>query len=216
MPDRFVPTHNIDYRSKMVVVLGATGTGKTTAIKNVLRASERRALIISLDGKEWQGLPLTELKSAQDYGFLDIRVHIWDPARSLSVLKYFRNGIIVFDDCRAYIRATMSDELHRFLIMMRHSAVDIFAIAHGFTEVPPVFFTFSTDFILFKTLDSITRRRQYISNYKAVAAKVREVNAIAAGQKPHPKNYNGIGTDGKPLAGRKIADDHYCDTIKNE
>ena len=99
---------------------------------------------------------------------------------------------------------------------MRHSAVDIFAIAHGFTEVPPVFFTFSTDFILFKTLDSISRRRQYISNYAAVEAKVREVNAIAAGLQPHPKDYNGTGDDGKPLAGRRVPDNHYCDTIRNE
>lgn len=216
MAGRFVPTHNVDYRSKMVVVLGATGTGKTTAVKNVLRASERRTLIISLDGSEWQGLPVTELRSAQDYAFTDIRVHLWDPKRSLSVLRYFRNGIIVFDDCRGYFRSNTSDNLHKFLILMRYSGVDIFAIAHGFTEVPPVFFTFATDFILFKTLDSITRRRQYISNYNAVETKVKEVNAIAAGKKAHPVGYKGIDAEGKPLAGRKVEDNHYCDTIRNE
>lgn len=216
MASRFVPTHNVDYRSKMVVVLGATGTGKTTAVKNVLRASERRTLIISLDGSEWQGLPVTELRTAQDFDFTDIRVHLWDPKRSLNVLRYFRNGIIVFDDCRGYFRSNTSDELHKFLILMRHSGVDIFAIAHGFTEVPPVFFTFATHFILFKTLDSIARRRQYISNYNAVEAKVREVNAIAAGKKAHPATYQGVGADGKPLSGRKVEDNHYCDTIRNE
>lgn len=214
MAQRYIPTTNINYKSKMVVVLGATGTGKTTAIKNVLRASERRALIISLDGSEWQGLPITELKTAQDFGFSDVRVHLWNPQRSLNMLKYFRNGIIIFDDCRGYFRANMSDELHQFLILMRHSNVDIFAIAHGFTEVPPVFFTFATDFILFKTLDSIARRRPYISNYDAVKSKVEEVNAIAAGHRQHPKNYNGTDNNGKPAAGKRTANDHYCDTIK--
>ena len=214
MAERFIPTTNIDYRSKMVVVLGATGTGKTTAIKQVLRASERRALIISLDGNEWRGLPITELKAAQDFGFNDVRVHLWNPKRSLQMLRYFRNGIIVFDDCRGYFRANMSDELHQFLILMRHSGVDIFAIAHGFTEVPPVFFTFATDFILFKTLDSVSRRRAYISNFDAVKQKVEEVNAISVGHRPHPKNYNGKDQQGRPLAGKRAADEHYCDTIK--
>ncbi len=215
MSERYIPAHTIDYRSKMVVVLGATGTGKTTGVKQILRSSAKRALIVSLDGGEWKGLPVTELRCAKDFGFTDVRVHLWDPLRSMNVLNYFRNGIIVFDDCRGYFRSATSDQLHKFLLLMRHNAVDIFVIAHGFTEVPPVFFTFATDFVLYRTLDSITRRKQYISGFTNVAKKVEEVNAISYGKRPHPKNYNGVDGDGKSLAGRKVVNDHYCDAIKN-
>lgn len=216
MAERFIPESNIGYRSKMVVIVGATGTGKTTTVKQVLRHSQRRALIVSLDANEWTGLPITKLQKKEDYAFNEIRVHLFDPKSSLQRLQYFRNGIIVFDDCRGYFRARTSDQLHTFLLLMRHAAVDIFAIAHGFTEVPLTFFTFTTDFILFKTKDSILRRRAYIRNFDAVCRKVEEVNAIAAGKKAHPKDYAGLAPDGRPFASRKIPNDHYCDTITND
>lgn len=196
----------------MTVLLGTNGTGKTTALRNILLQSGKRCLIITPDDREWDDFPMTELREgvAADFQFSGIKRHIWNPKYSLRVLKYFQNGILVFDDCRAYLRAVTSDEIHQLMIRRRQRAVDIFAVGHGYTEVPPVFFTFATDFILFQTRDNIERRKFVIRNFEAVKAKTEEVNAIAAGKKAHPKNY-----PDPELAGKRKTDFHYCDHISN-
>lgn len=196
----------------MTVLLGTNGTGKTTTLKNILRASGKKCLVITPDDREWLEYPETPLRRgvASDFQYQGIRRHIWRPKHTLGMLQYFRNGIIVFDDCRFYLRATTDQEIHGLIIRRRQRAIDIFAVGHGFTEVPPVFFTFATDFILFQTRDNISRRKDVIRNYEAVAAKTNEVNAIAQGKRAHPRDYAD-----KKLAGKRQVDFHYCDHITN-
>jgi len=197
----------------MTVLLGTNGTGKTTAVKNIAKASGQRVLVITPDDREWTEYPLTELRSghSEDFQFASIRRHIWNDKHTLKMLQYFQNGLIIFDDCRAYLRASTADEIRQLLIRRRQRNVHIMVSGHGFTEVPPVFFTFATDFILFFTRDNIKRREAYIRNFEAVQNKQEEVNAIAKGLKPHPKDYQD-----KALAGKRIEDIHYFDHIANE
>lgn len=197
----------------MTVLLGTNGTGKTTAVKNIAKASGQRVLVITPDDREWTEYPLTELRSghSEDFQFAGIRRHIWNDKHTLKMLQYFQNGLIIFDDCRAYLRASTADEIRQLLIRRRQRNVHIMVSGHGFTEVPPVFFTFATDFILFFTRDNIKRREAYIRNFEAVQNKQEEVNAIAKGLKPHPKDYQD-----KALAGKRIEDIHYFDHIANE
>lgn len=197
----------------MTVLLGTNGTGKTTAVKNIAKLSGQRVLVITPDDREWTEYPLTELRSghSEDFQFAGIRRHIWNDKHTLKMLQYFQNGLIIFDDCRAYLRASTADEIRQLLIRRRQRNVHIMVSGHGFTEVPPVFFTFATDFILFFTRDNIKRREAYIRNFEAVQNKQEEVNAIAKGLKPHPKYYQD-----KALAGKCIEDIHYFDYIANE
>lgn len=197
----------------MTVLLGTNGTGKTTTLKNILLQSGKRCLVVTPDDREWLEYPETPLRSGvpADFQYQGIRRHIWRPKHTLQMLKYFRNGIIVLDDCRFYLRATTDQEIHALLIRRRQRAVDIFVVAHGFTEVPPVFFTFATDFVLFQRRDDVSRRKNYVRNFEALKAKVEEVNTIAQGKRAHPKNYYI-----KELAGKREPDFHYCDHLPNE
>lgn len=197
----------------MTVLLGTNGTGKTTATKNIAKASGQRVLVITPDDREWTEYPITELRNghSEDFQFAGIRRHIWNDKHTLKMLQYFQNGIIIFDDCRAYLRASTADEIRQLMIRRRQRNVHIMASGHGFTEVPPVMFTFATDFILFMTRDNIKRREPYIRNFEAVRRKQEEVNAIAKGLIPHPKNYQD-----KTLAGKRAEDIHYYDHIANE
>lgn len=205
-------TTDCSLMTTMTVLLGTNGTGKTTTLKHILLASGKRCLVITPDDREWLEFPQTLLRPgvAADFQFTGIRRHIWNPKYSLRMLQYFRNGIMVFDDCRAYLTARTSDEIHQLMIRRRQRGVDIFAVGHGFTEVPPVFFTFATDFILFLTRDNIERRKTVIRDYEQVKAKQEEVNAIAQGRRAHPKSYSV-----PDLAGRRRENFHYCDHIKN-
>jgi len=198
--------------TSMTVLLGTNGTGKTTTLKGILENSGKRGLIITPDDREWTEYPITELREGvkSDFLYTGIRRHIWNPKTTMGVLKYFQNGIIVFDDCRAYLRANTSEDIHQLMIRRRQRGVDIFAVGHGYTEVPPVFFTFATDFILFLTRDNIERRKYVIRDFDAVKHKTDEVNAIALGLRAHPKNYHN-----KQLAGKRVKDIHYCDHIQN-
>ena len=208
---RTVLMNEVSVMTKMTVLLGTNGTGKTTALRNILVASGRRALVVTPDDREWTDYEHTELREPQDFVFQGVRRHIFDPERTLRMIKYFQNGILVFDDCRGYLRSNTSDEIRQLLIRRRQRCVDIFAVGHGFTEVPPVFFTFATDFILFQTRDNMERRKHYVRDFEALRRKVEEVNGIALGRVAHPRDYGVPG-----LAGRKVADIHYCDVIANE
>ncbi len=202
---------DVSVMTKMTVLLGTNGCGKTTALRNILTASGRRALVVTPDDREWTEYEHVELREPQDFVYDGIRRHIFDPEWTLKMLKYFRNGIIVLDDCRGYLRSNTSDEIRQLLIRRRQRCVDIFAVGHGFTEVPPVFFTFATDFVLFQTRDNIERRKYYVRNFESLRRKVEEVNGIATGRLAHPKGY-GVAE----MAGKKCVDIHYCDVVVNE
>ncbi len=205
----------------MAAIVGTNGTGKTTFLRrvcNMTLANNRRVLVIVPDEIEWVDIPITMLRYGvdSDFRYTGIRRHIFDKKNTLSMLQYFRNGLVIFDDCRAYLESVTANEIRQLLIRRRQRSLDIFAVAHGFTEIPLVFYTFVTDFIIFKTRDNITRRMIGIHDFDAIQKKVDEVNAIASGRRAHPKDYDGMDEAGKSLAGRKVVDIHYCDTIKNE
>ena len=49
-------------------------------------------------------------------------------------------------------------------IRRRQAGIDLFSVFHGLTQVPPVYFTFATNLILFYTKDNIKRRGDYVDD----------------------------------------------------
>lgn len=219
-PIQIKPYSETSVQTKATAVVGTNGTGKTSFLRqmcNMVLASGRRVLVVVPDEIEWTDIPVTMLRYGvdSDFRYVGIRRHIFNRKTTLKMLPYIRNCVIIFDDCRAYLKAITDDDVHNIFIRRRQRGVDIFIAAHGFTEIPLLFYTFITDFVIYMTRDNITRRMIGIHDYDAIQSKVEEVNAIAAGKKAHPKSYNGIDEIGKSLAGRKAVDIHYCDTIQN-
>ena len=93
-------------------------------------------------------------------------------------------GMVLFDDCRAYFTAALDNDLHALLIRRRQKMIDIMVAGHGFTEVPPKFFTFATHYALFKTIDNIERRKNVIQNYEVMRQAQARINARAE-KEPH-------------------------------
>lgn len=172
---------------KMCVILGANGTGKTTTLKKILTSQQERCLVVTPDDAEWRDYPLVELQTAEDFMFTGIVRHIFDPDKktgTLARLKYFKKGIIVFDDCRSYFGSTTTPEVRQLIIRRRQREVDVFAVGHGFNEVPPVFFTFSSEIILFRTRDNIVRRKDCLRDYDKCLKAQERINKIAI-KNPH-------------------------------
>jgi len=173
--------------AKMVIILGANGTGKTTLLREIVTQSNQKTLIVTPDDAEWLDCQEVELTKPSDFVYTGLRRHIFNPDKdngTLKKLEFFKKGIIIFDDCRSYINASTDIHIRQLLIRRRQREVDVFAVGHGFNEVPPVFFTFATSIILFRTTDNIVRRKNCLKDYEAVLQKQTEVNKEAE-KDPH-------------------------------
>jgi ABC-type Mn2+/Zn2+ transport system ATPase subunit len=174
---------------KQIVVLGTNGTGKTTFVKklviNELRKKDSHVLIVVPDDMEWHTIPWVNPRFPHRIeSYVGARKVAYFPGLLDIIRDKFRNGLVVFDDCRAYFTAALETDLHSLLIRRRQQMIDIVAVGHGFTEVPPKFFTFATHFTLFKTCDNINRRKNYLMNYEAMQAAQKSINEKAI-KNPH-------------------------------
>lgn len=169
---------------KLMIVLGTNGTGKTTLVKklvaNELKKEDSQVLVTVPDDMEWNSLPWVNPRFPNRIEtYVKARKIVYYPGLIDVIRAKFRNGLIVFDDCRSYFDASLETDLHSLLIRRRQQMCDIIAVGHGFTEVPPKFFTFATHYILFKTIDSIDRRKNVIGNFDEMKEAQRRVNEKA-------------------------------------
>lgn len=171
--------------------MGTNGTGKTTFVKklviNELKKPESHVLVVVPDDMEWNALEYVNSRFPQ-------RIEWYKGARKIIyfdgllpiIRENFRNGLIIFDDCRAYWNKqnAVEGDLHSLLIRRRQQMIDIVAVGHGFTEIPPKMYTFATHYALFKTIDNIERRKNVIQNFDELKAAQLRINEKAAAD-PH-------------------------------
>lgn len=168
---------------KLILVAGTNGTGKTTLVKNIV-ADERkrgnRVLIVVPDDMEWPTIPwVNERFPKRVEWYVGARKIVYFDGLLDIIRERFRDGMVVFDDCRAYFKSSLDETLHALLIRRRQQMMDLICVAHGFTEIPPKFFTFATHYVVFKTLDRVERRKDVIGGFDQFKACVDRVNQRA-------------------------------------
>lgn len=145
-------------QSLFFIIVGTNGTGKTTLLNRLINEKGGKSLVIDPDGLEWQHI--SEIKPEQAGELTNGQAKILAPTiEDLENLMDFQNGSLVLDDCRFYLKSRMEESIRRVLIRRRHNSIDVFAVAHGLSEVPASFYTFATHLICFKTNDSLVRLR---------------------------------------------------------
>lgn len=174
---------------KQIIVLGTNGTGKTTLVKklvlNEIKKQDSHVLVVVPDDMEWSSLPWVHPRFiGRIENYVKARKIVYFPGLIDIIRDKFQNGLVVFDDCRAYFTAAIDMDLRSLLIRRRQQMIDIIAVGHGFTEVPPAFFTFATHFALFKTIDNINRRKNFISNFEQIKEAQADINNKAL-KNPH-------------------------------
>lgn len=183
-----------------MIVLGFNGTGKTTFVRDILIGELKkggRGLVITPDDREWLTLEMVHNKFPERISrYVGARRMIfYEPSRAERMHKGMKNtleyisehyskGLLIFDDCRAYLRSLTASEVHNLLIRRRQREIDIIAVGHGFTEVPPKFFTFADKIILFQTKDNIYKRKDDLRDFQAMEEAQLRVNAQAE-KNPH-------------------------------
>ena len=168
----------MSYRQSLFfIIVGTNGTGKTTLLNKLINEKGGKALIVDPDGLEWQ--QVEEIRSEQAGELKSGQAKILFPQpEDIENLMEYQNGSLVLDDCRFYLRSRLDESIRRILIRRRHNSIDVFAVAHGLSEVPASFYTFATHLICFKTNDSLVRLRNTTDKEKIHRLRVAidEVN----------------------------------------
>jgi len=154
-------------RSEIIGFIGYFGTGKTTKASELINFKIKkgsRALIITPDDSEWSDVAEVKIPSVELLTFEGSRKIIFDDDNIIEKLADdktgYKNGILVFDDCRTFLNANVDKTLRKITLRPRQRMLDIIYIVHGFREVPPAFLTYTSTFFLFETKDNIEMRKK--------------------------------------------------------
>ncbi len=174
-------------RTKLILIIGFNGTGKSTFVQKLIDSylsQNKRSLICTPHDVEW--LQYDDIKDNKDIvNFTDVKKKfIFDDTDLDNVIEYFRRGLLVFDDCRAYLPDHTTQSIKKLMISRRQRMIDIVAVAHGFTDVPPKFFTYASEIVLFNTNDNISSRKGVLKNFQFMEKQKAEIDKIAE-TKPH-------------------------------
>jgi len=141
--------------AQVTIILGRNGTGKSTFAEGIVKEMGRRVVVVTLNGtpKIWRKYPAIDPANPKAWDFKGI-VNVYYMQHEDDTMRYihtyFRDGILLLDDCRAYIKANVDSDIYlkRLLIDFRHKMIDIFFVAHAPTDVPPrVWAFYSTAFV---------------------------------------------------------------------
>ena len=169
---------------KLIIILGYNGTGKTTLAKKLLlselKKKDGRGLVLTPDDIEWDTLQEVSGRFPDRIeSYVKARKLIYYDGCLLDIQNNFRKGLLIFDDIRAYSTAMTPQDLHNLLIRRRQKEIDIICVGHGFTEVPPKFFTFASEIILFNTKDNIFKRKDVLKDFEKMEEAQKRVNEKA-------------------------------------
>lgn len=185
----------------VTVVLGTNHTGKTTMIREQIiepaLKSEVRVLVCVPDMIEYQDVADLERKEIRKFkGIRRLVITSETALDDLSfIIKNFKNGLLVFEDCRAFLQARIQQPLETLLIRRGQLNIEVVASGHGFDKVPPGFFSYMSGIILFKTHTSVKKRRDSINEPDRIEDIRKLVNQKAGSDINHP-------------------DFHYCKMVK--
>ena len=127
--------------SKALIIVGATGTGKTTYIKNMLKKVPcKESLFIYDVNNEYSDLFPYPLIGIEDF---------------MEKTQFMKKGIFVLEEATIYLNNRSSNEyLINLMVRKRHTFNTIILVFHSMRSVPRYIYELSNFITIFKTNDS--------------------------------------------------------------
>lgn len=184
--------------AQVTMVMGRNGTGKSFLTHKIIKALKTRAIVITLNGapaiwRQYDEIDITKPEAWKfKKGIRQVYYMRQEKDTMKYIYKYFNNGIIIFDDCRAYMKANVDVDIYlkRLLIDFRHKMLDLYFVFHAPTDVPPRIWAFyrtafigATDAIFPKSRIQTDSAERIIQAQKRVNAAFRK--AAARNDKSH-------------------------------
>lgn len=180
------------------IIIGSPGYGKSTAAANIIKQYKDENVLLF---KMFLNIADPAFKFIPEKAFANYtggRAKIADNDATLigrnprekylffirSVLKKYRNGMLLVDDASTYERYTTSDEFNDLIMMRRHIGVDVFYIYHAFSVLPIAMLPYVNNVILFHTTDNFQYKAAKLPEMKRLQeAKERIAQKVANGNK---------------------------------
>lgn len=205
----------MERQAELAILVGTNGTGKSTALKELLTMNERNLIIpSSRTDTAWSGLP--ELKSSVVYEadpnnprreipvvrvqdlqtFTGNRVlHVDGNAKVFEAVldpkRGYFNGGLILDDFRRYIytKGSLSSGVDGLFIGRRHRMLDIYLACHSFQDISADLFRFDpTLYVGYTTLPPNDAVQGKVAKWRELLATIERVNRTNAAR-PEGKRY---------------------------
>jgi ABC-type Mn2+/Zn2+ transport system ATPase subunit len=126
--------------SSAIAIIGTTGTGKTTFVKDRLKNANKNSIYLYDVNNEY-----TEF---YDYPFVSMDLFLEKAIK-------LKNAVIVFEEATIFFSNKSSNkEITELLVRKRHTKNTIFLIFHSLRSVPRNITDLVNHLIIFKTTDS--------------------------------------------------------------
>lgn len=184
-------------QSKMYIIVGKNGTGKTYFVRQFLQRSSRRALIMNPTNEDkWDEFePIKaddgkEIKEFKGIRQLKARLVFGDMApeyrRMLRLVwDKYENGVLVMDDCREMVEAKLSKEVGSVMRGFRQHNMDVFAMFHSINQVPPMVWDHVTYLVLFYTQDNLDKVKKKLPTQRIGAIEQASIKVNSRGPEGH-------------------------------
>jgi hypothetical protein len=170
---------------EIAVIIGARGTGKTTKARKIIEnyPKNRRKLVMDTqdshnyrDFGTIQPHQIPGWKPVNGY-YRPKRIYQGNPMENLqAVQRYYKNGILVLEDCRKYIGSQPDKAVENFFIDSKQNGVEILLNYHSFRAVPKMVWDYTDVLTVCKTKQGLPKdQKNRIPDFETVAQAVETV-----------------------------------------
>lgn len=163
-------------------IIGRRGCGKTTYARQLIesyrQALPKQKILIAdtLDHPAYRDVAAIDVdllkrwKEPNVYRIFDSNTD--EILKTINTSLY--NAMVVFEDASKYLRATLDNDVRRFILDSKQKNLDLVFIFHGFMFVPPEMFRLLDNLVIFRS-DNPETRKFYIVAFDEVKAAYERV-----------------------------------------